>query len=144
MRERASRPNIVDQSLTVFYFMTWNRNISFRTWNISLLWIFIFSYITYLVGNSSTCPLGNLANKLLRKRIKTSDKIKKLATYFTNWIHCYKFLKCFIINLHKKPSTRAKSKTLWHTAFKTWKPLTIATKTSILNGAVFKPKQLLT
>ena len=63
--------------------------------------IFIFSYITYLVGNSSTCPLGNLANKLQRKRIKTSDKIKKLATYFTNWIHCYKFLKCFIIYLHK-------------------------------------------
>ena len=41
--------------------------------------------------------------KLLRKRLKTCDKSKKprntaLATYFTNQIHCYKFLKCFIIN----------------------------------------------
>ena len=41
--------NIVSQSLTVFYFMAWNRNILFQTWNISLLWIFIFSYTTYLV-----------------------------------------------------------------------------------------------
>ena len=40
MMERANgkycRANIVDQSFTVFYFMTWNRNISIRTWNISL------------------------------------------------------------------------------------------------------------
>ena len=33
----------------MFYFITWNRNILFRTWNIPLLWIFIFSYTTYLV-----------------------------------------------------------------------------------------------
>ena len=52
--------------------------------------------------------------KLLRKRLKTCDKSKKprntaLATYFTNQIHCYKFLKCFIINrkfIQKNPDRK--------------------------------------
>ena len=44
--------------------------------------------------------------KLLRKPVKMCDKIKKprntaVTTYFANQIHCYKFLKCFITNLHK-------------------------------------------
>ena len=53
MRERANVSNIVYQSLTVFYFTTWKRHILFRTWHISLLWIFIFPYTTYLVEKLS-------------------------------------------------------------------------------------------
>ena len=55
--------------------------------------------------------------KLLRKHVKTRDKSKKLrntavATYFANEFHCYKFLKCFIINLHKNSFNKSKTKTL--------------------------------
>ena len=53
-----------------------------------------------------------LQKKLLRKRGKTCDKSKKprntaVATYFANKIHCYKFLKCFIVNLHKNTFSRS-------------------------------------
>ena len=67
MRERANGSNIVDQSFTMFYFMTWNRNISFQTWNISLLWIFNFSYRTYLVENL----LFNALHKEFKKSTKS-------------------------------------------------------------------------
>ena len=51
-------------------------------------------------------PASQSCKELLRKRVKTCDKSKKprntaVTTYFANQIHCYKFLKCFITNLHK-------------------------------------------
>ena len=65
-------------------------------------------------------PASQTCKKLQRKRAKTYDKSKKsrntaVVTFFANQIHCYNFLKCFIINLHEMPSTGAKSKTLiWY------------------------------
>ena len=104
MKERANGSNIVGQSLTVFYFMAWNRSILFQIWNISLLWIFIFLYIRYLVEKllfyaphnikvSSPSKLymkkqisittkyfmstSQACKNLLRKRAKTYDESKK-------------------------------------------------------------------
>ena len=69
----------------------------------------------YFMSASQSCE------KLLRKCAKTCEKITKsrntVAAYFTfsydydfaNQIHCYKLLKCFVINLHKNTFNRSKT-----------------------------------